>query len=103
MDGDWSGDQFVCSMVCLVDLARWQFFYQDRLGFAYLAEISEQEKDPAREPLLTRVEDVVHQIPLNSNLVGEQIVKEHLARGRLIVENVARAPGDNGELVTHRL
>src|SRR5213594_267640 len=43
-----------------------------RLRFAFLSEISDQEKDP-REPLLTRVEEVVHQVLLDSNVAGEQL------------------------------
>src|SRR5438094_10890 len=60
-----------------------------RLRLAFLSEISEQEKYP-REPLLTRVEEVVHQVLLNSNVAREQIVKEYLGKRRLIMKHAYR-------------
>jgi len=59
------------------------------LGHAFLAEICKQEKDP-RQPFLARVEEVVHQILLNSNVAGEQIAKEHPGKSRLIVKDADR-------------
>src|ERR1035437_7214918 len=46
-----------------------------RLRFAGLPEVRQQQKH-TRQPLLTGVEELVHQILFNTNVTGEQIVQE---------------------------
>src|ERR1035437_5403211 len=46
-----------------------------RLRFAGLPEVRQQQQH-TRQPLLTGVEELVHQILFNTNVTGEQIVQE---------------------------
>ena len=58
-----------------------------RLWFAFFAEIGQQQKHP-RQPLLTGIEELIHQILLNPNVPGEHVMEQQLRKGRLFVEQM---------------
>ena len=61
----------------------------DRLGLAFLAEISQQEQHSCQS-LFAGVEELVHQIFLDSDVPGKQVLQEQFGKGRLFVEHSYR-------------
>src|SRR5450759_3506860 len=58
----------------------------DGLGFSLLAEVGQQQEH-ARQPFFARVEQLVHQVFLNADAAGEQVLEEQLRKDRLFVEH----------------
>src|ERR1700681_3993471 len=55
----------------------------DRLRVAFLPEIGQQQEQ-ARKPLLARIEQLVNQVLLDSDVPGQEISHEHLRKKRLV-------------------
>jgi hypothetical protein len=59
----------------------------DRLGFAFLAEIRQQQEQP-REAFLARIEQLIDQIRFNPDGAAEQMGNEHLGKRRLAMDHI---------------
>jgi hypothetical protein len=58
----------------------------DGLGFSLLAEVGQQQEH-ARQAFFARVEQLVHQVFLNADTAGEQVLEEQLRKDGLFVEH----------------
>jgi hypothetical protein len=61
-----------------------------RLGLRLLAVISQQQEH-ARQPLFAGVEELVHQILLNPNIAGEQMMKQQIRERWLFMKHADHA------------
>ena len=56
----------------------------DRLGFALLAEIRQQQKSP-RQTFFAGVEQLIDQVRFDANRAGEKMRDEHFGEGRMFM------------------
>src|ERR1017187_4560314 len=57
-----------------------------RFRLAFFSEVGQQQEH-SRQPLLTRVEELIHQVLLDTNAACEQMRYKHFGKGRLFVEH----------------
>ena len=56
-----------------------------RLGFAFLAELREQQQNP-RQPLFAGIEKLIDQVCLDASVAGKQKGDEHIRQMRVLGE-----------------